>query len=110
MRDAIGNELSIGDTVAYAKQGHRYQQIGKITRFTAKSAEIDGRKCKISEYIIKIRSENQVIISREEYLEMKKATNHLYHLQALGVDNWEGYERPDFDEDGDIIEEDEDEF
>ena len=53
--------------------------------------------------------EHTVTISKQEFIEMTKATNMWYHLQALGVDNWEGYEVPEFDADGNIVEEEEDE-
>ena len=47
-----------------------------------------------------------VTISKKEYIRLKKSHSHLSYLEVLGVDNWEGYCRPDFDDDGNVIDED----
>ena len=35
--------------------------------------------------------DDQVVISKKEYEDLKKSEEFLYALEAAGVDNWEGY-------------------
>jgi len=50
-----------------------------------------------------------ITVSRKEYDQLIEDSIFLEHLHANGVDNWEGYTRPDdYDEDDDY--EDDDEF
>jgi hypothetical protein len=44
-------------------------------------------------------SEDMIQISLEEYEGLQEAAKQLAHLEALGVDNWEGYSYYAEDED-----------
>ena len=51
-----------------------------------------------------------ITVSRKEYDQLIEDSIFLEHLHANGVDNWEGYSRPDEDEDDDYDYEDGDEL
>lgn len=48
-----------------------------------------------------------ITVSRKEYDQLIEDSIFLEHLHANGVNNWEGYTRPDDDEDEDDWDDDE---
>lgn len=54
MKDVFGNDLEIGDTVAYMEPGYAYAlKKGKITKFTPQKLVIDGHQYKFPKQVAK---------------------------------------------------------
>jgi hypothetical protein len=122
MLDAIGQELQVGDEVVFVSSpgGIRHLVKGFISAVNGKTVSVAREKdskyagwarpnqvAKISSP--KVIPEDSVVISKEKLVSYRKAYYHLNELQALGVDNWEGYFNMQFDDEGYPEEEDEDE-
>jgi len=99
MQDCMGNELQVGDTVAYVSRpgGKRHLVRGYIHTINAKTANVVNKEGNYQGYahpeqIVKVPSEAQVIVSQEYLGELLEASTELSYLEAAGVDNWEGYD------------------
>jgi hypothetical protein len=111
MLDVIGQDLQVGDKVVFVSSpgGRRHLVKGLITAVNGKTVSVAYEKTgnyagwAYPNQVIKVPKdipEGAVVVSKEELVSYRKAYYHLNELQALGVDNWEGYFNMQFDDEG----------
>lgn len=100
MLDGFGKELSEGDEVILTWRGTCGLLKGKVLSFTSKMVNT-SLGLKHPDHLIKINTQgvpkDSLLITCKRYEELQERDEHLSQLEALGVDNWEGYQwyRPD---------------
>lgn len=96
-KDAIGQELNIGDTVI-SPRGVT-DRVSKVTivKFDKIMVDLSNGTKRYPNVLVRVPTDGGVIVSKGYLSRIEKDAEHLSQLEALGVDNWEGYQgyRPD---------------